>query len=286
MKIIKTIDEMQNLAKVLKREGKSIGFVPTMGYLHEGHLSLIRAARAKTDVVVVSIYVNPTQFSPNEDLDAYPRDFETDRILCENEGTDIIFCPRDGDMYHDGYSTYVEVENLTKHLCGASRPEHFRGVTTIVTKLFNIVMPDIAVFGQKDGQQALVIKRMVDDLNLPVEIIVSPTVRESDGLAMSSRNKYLTPEQRKNSPLLYKALKLAEKLVLKDGVRSSAEIIDKMLNLFHNIPGMKIDYISIVDTNSVQPVSEINSEVMIALAVFVGAARLIDNIILKPDKEV
>ena len=203
LEIIESVHKMQERALELKRDGKAIGFVPTMGFLHEGHLSLIRRAREKCDILVVSIYVNPMQFAPSEDLDSYPRDFGADREKCEKEGVDIIFFPKDKEIYPCGYSTEVKVKGLTEGLCGAFRPGHFDGVSTVVCKLLNIVQPDIAVFGQKDAQQAIVVKRMTKDLNFPVEILVSPTLREHDGLAMSSRNKYLTEDERGVASALY-----------------------------------------------------------------------------------
>lgn len=276
---------MQQLSASLKAEGKTIGFVPTMGYLHDGHLSLIKTAHAGAQVVVVSIYVNPAQFGPSEDLSNYPRDIERDQLLCRENGVDIIFYPDDGQMYPDAYATYVDVEGLTQHLCGATRPGHFRGVTTIVNKLFNIVQPDCAVFGQKDGQQALVIKKMVKDLHIPVQIIIAPTIREKNGLALSSRNKYLTPKQRKEASVLYKALQLGEHLILDKGELKASVIIDEISKLFQNKPDFTIDYITIVDTLKVQPIEHLSGEIMLALAIYVGKARLIDNIIIQVPRD-
>ncbi len=264
--------------------GDVVGFVPTMGYLHEGHLSLIRIARARCDLLVVSIFVNPTQFGPNEDYNDYPRDLERDKALCEKEGVDVLFVPKVEEMYPEGFCTYVEVTGrMTEVLCGKYRPGHFRGVTTVVTKLFNIVMPHFAVFGQKDGQQLAVIKRMVRDLNLPVEIIAAPTVREQDGLAMSSRNEYLTPEERKVAPALYKSLLMAKKLI-EQGERRSANIISAMRKYIEGAGPFRVQYIDIVDADTMEPLDEVRGKVMIALAAFLGKARLIDNIVIDVEK--
>jgi pantoate--beta-alanine ligase len=280
MKVIDTISRMSTLIKILKKEGKSIGFVPTMGYLHEGHTSLVRTAKKHTDVVVMSIFVNPIQFGRDEDFDKYPRDLKRDEELARVAGADIIFYPSLKEMYPDGYSTYVDVEGLTEGLCGASRPGHFRGVTTVVMKLFWIVKPDVAYFGQKDAQQAFVIKKMVQDLNIDVEIKVLPTVREKDGLAMSSRNSYLSPEERKDATVLYQSLKKAESMV-ESGEHDARKIIRAIEEMIKSKPRLKIEYISIVDTKKLKPVSTVSGEVLIAIAVYVGKTRLIDNIILK-----
>jgi pantoate--beta-alanine ligase len=280
MKIIKTVQEMQELADKLRSAGKSIGFVPTMGYLHPGHLSLVRIAKQQTDFVVVSIFVNPLQFGPAEDFDRYPRDFKRDEQLLEKEGANAIFYPELTEMYPSGFSTSVAVEKLTEQLCGKSRPGHFTGVTTVVAKLFNIVKPDKAIFGQKDAQQAFVIKRMVRDLNFDIEIVIAPTMREPDGLAMSSRNSYLSPEERKESAVLYQALQLAENLI-RQGEKEAGTIIKEMEILIRSKPSARIDYVSIVDTENLQPVKKIEGEVLIALAVRFGKTRLIDNILLR-----
>ena len=280
MIVVKDINEIKKIVSNAKKSGKSVGFVPTMGYLHEGHLSLIREARRNNDFVAVSIFVNPTQFSPNEDLDKYPRDLERDLYLCENEGVDLIFTPTNDIMYPKGYDTYVMVEKLANHLCGLSRPNHFRGVCTVVTKLFNIVKPDDAYFGQKDYQQFKIIERMTNDLNMDVKVHASPIVRESDGLAMSSRNKYLSKEERNSALILSKSLKEAEKL-LKNGEKNAKKIVEKMRDMIENEPYSKIDYIEIVDEDSLETVHEIvdGKKYLIALAVFIGNTRLIDNMV-------
>ncbi len=283
MEIIKSIREMQKKAEELRLKGKKIGFVPTMGALHEGHLTLMRETRKKCDVLVVSIFVNPIQFGPKEDYKEYPRDFEGDRKKCEGEGVDIIFYPDVKEMYPEDFSTYVEVEKLTESLCGRYREGHFRGVTTVVTKLFNIVKPHIAAFGWKDAQQLFVIKRMVRDLNMDIEILPLETVREEDGLARSSRNIYLNPEERKEAPLIYKSLLLAKELIER-GERKSERIIEEMKKFIEkNSKLMKIQYIEIVETKNLEPVKEIKDEVLIGIAVYLGRARLIDNIRVKVD---
>lgn len=253
-----------------------------MGYLHEGHLSLIRIAKEKSDVVITTIFVNPLQFAPNEDYDKYPRDLERDVKLAQSAGCDIIFHPSVEEMYPENFLTYVEVEKLTKVLEGEFRPTHFRGVTTVVAKLFNITKPHIAVFGQKDAQQALIIKQMVRDLNFDIEIIVAPIVREPDGLAMSSRNVYLSESERKDATVLYQSLKLAEKLI-EEGERNSGVIISKMEELIKSKPTAKIDYIAIVDPNTLEKVENLSEgkEYLIALAVRIGSTRLIDNTLVK-----
>ncbi len=280
MKVIRTIPEMRAWSLEVKARGQSIGFVPTMGYLHEGHLSLIRLARQHTDRTVVSIYVNPTQFAPNEDFEKYPRDFERDERLCKKENVDLIFYPEDQEMYSPLHKTFVVTEDLSQKLCGHSRPTHFRGVTTIVAKLFNIVQPDLAVFGQKDAQQAIIIQRMVEDLNFPVKILVAPIVREADGLAMSSRNRYLSPQQRKEAPVLYRSLKLAEQEYT-HGNRDINDILRKMRQLIQSESSGQIDYIEAVDARTLGPPKLGEKPVLIALAVYFNPARLIDNIILK-----
>ena len=284
LKLVKKPEEMQKLAEAWRREGKVIGFVPTMGALHEGHLSLIRIARERADVVVVSIFVNPTQFGPGEDYERYPRDLEGDLAKCREEGVDVVFAPEVRDMYPEGFSTFVEVQGLTEELCGKYRPGHFRGVTTVVAKLFNIVKPHFAVFGLKDAQQFFVIRRMVRDLNFDIEIVPGQTVREPDGLAMSSRNAYLSPEERRQAPALYRALLLARDMVLKEGVRDP-EVVKEAVRRFieREAPLARLQYVEVVDTERIKPVKEIKGEVLIALAAFFGKARLIDNVILKVD---
>lgn len=280
MKIIGSVAAMQAESEALRHNGQSIGFVPTMGYLHEGHLSLLRIARQRADVTVMSIFVNPTQFGPNEDLERYPRNFERDERLARKEGCDILFYPTVEEMYPEPYRTYVTVEEITQVLCGKSRPTHFRGVTTIVAKLFNIVKPNFAVFGQKDAQQAIIIKQMVRDLNFDLEILTGPIVREPDGLAMSSRNVYLSAEERKDALKLYQSLTKAKKLI-EGGERDAARIKKNIEHILRQGKSAKIDYIEIVDTSNLKSMEKIQGEVLIALAVFIGKTRLIDNIQLK-----
>ena len=280
MKIVTTVKEMQAQADQIRQTDKTIGFVPTMGYLHEGHLSLIRLARKRADVIVLSIYVNPTQFGPHEDLDHYPRDFKRDEELAEQEDVDIIFYPSDKAMYPEGYHTYVHVEKLTETLCGRSRPNHFRGVTTICTKLFHAVKPHFAVFGQKDAQQAVVIRRMVKDLDMDIEIILGPIVREKDGLAMSSRNSYLSPEERQEALALHQSLKIAEEMIRK-GKRKSATIFKTMQDHLKEKKYIRIDYIEIVNPETLQSLETIENNALIAIAAYVGKTRLIDNTIIK-----
>lgn len=275
---------MQKRGDVLRREGRVLGFVPTMGYLHEGHLSLVRLARSRADKVIVSIFVNPLQFGPTEDFRIYPRDLDRDLSLLEREGTDIVFVPSAEEIYPPDFQTYVEVTELTKGLCGAFRPGHFKGVTTIVLKLFNIVKPHLAVFGEKDYQQLKVIQRMVKDLNLEVEILAHPTVREEDGLAMSSRNTYLSEEERRSALSLYHSLKLAERLVL--GGEKDPERIRKLVKEYiERFPHNRVQYVEIVDPETLRPVDKIKGPVLLALAVFVGKTRLIDNRVIRPQEE-
>ncbi|MCX7885509.1 MAG: pantoate--beta-alanine ligase [Caloramator sp.] len=280
MEIIRSVNEMKSVINDIKDTKKSIGFVPTMGYLHDGHKSLIKRARVENDAVVVSIFVNPTQFGTGEDFEKYPRDEERDKKVCYDAGCDIIFIPESRDMYSDNYSTYVEVLNLTEGLCGASRPGHFRGVTTVVTKLFNIVKPDRAYFGEKDAQQLIVIKRMVKDLNMDVEVVGCPIVREKDGLALSSRNTYLSEDERLQALCLYKSLNLAKDMIDK-GERNVKIIKDEMIKLINTAKDANIDYIEFVDTLNLKPIDKIKGEVLIALAVKIGKTRLIDNMRVK-----
>jgi len=277
MKIIKSPQKMQKISLELKRKGKIIGFVPTMGFLHPGHLSLVKVAKKNSDVVVTSIFVNPTQFGPKEDFKTYPRDFNRDQKLLQKEGCDIIFFPQVKDIYPSNYLTYVNVEKITDILEGAFRPGHFQGVTTVVAKLFNIVLPDVAVFGQKDAQQAVVIKKMVKDLNFPMKILVAPTAREKNGLARSSRNSYLTKEQRKKAGVLYKSLELAKDLI-HQGEKNSAVIINQMKKLIGLEKMAKLDYISINDAENLEPQKKLKAEVLISLAAKFGKTRLIDNL--------
>jgi pantoate--beta-alanine ligase len=281
MKICKTIADMRAASRAARHSGKRLGFIPTMGALHEGHLSLVRAARAKCDVVAVSIFVNPLQFGPSEDLAKYPRTFEHDRELLEKEAVDILFVPTPEEMYPAGAVTYVTVEGLSEKLCGKSRPGHFRGVTTVVAKLFHIVEPDVAFFGQKDAAQATIIRRMVQDLNLPVEIAVCPIVREPDGLAMSSRNAYLNPQERKSALALNRALSEV-KSRFDQGERNASGLITVGKQTLTRELGVRLDYFEIVDPVTLDPMPELTSTVLVALAALVGNTRLIDNILLNP----
>ncbi len=283
MKIIRHISEMQKLADEERKRGRIIGFVPTMGYLHEGHLSLMRIARPKCNTLVVSIFVNPTQFGPGEDLNRYPRDFTRDENLCRQEKVDVIFYPNPEEMYPKPYLTLIHVKKLTETMCGASRPGHFDGVATVVGKLFNIVKPHFAVFGEKDYQQALVIRQMVNDLNFDVQILTGPIIREEDRLAMSSRNEYLTGEKRRDALILVKSLQLAQKRI-QEGKRKASEIREEMEQLIQRVPTAKIDYIAIVDAETLEPVEEIRPNTLIALAVFIDHTRLIDNTVIKSVK--
>lgn len=280
MEIFSKINDLKKKLREERASGKSIGFVPTMGYLHEGHLSLVRQSVKDNDVTVVSIFVNPIQFGPGEDFNSYPRDIERDKKLLEKEGVNYLFSPNNYEIYPAGYKTFVEVSELGKKLCGKSRPGHFRGVTTVVLKLFNIVQPNKAYFGQKDAQQAIIIKKMVKDLDLDVDIVVMPIVREEDGLAMSSRNVYLDEEERRKAPLLYKSLKEAERMI-EMGERDAEKIKNRMREVIMSYPKAVIDYIEIVDTEELNTVNPIKGKVLIALAVYIGKARLIDNIILE-----
>ena len=277
MQLIRRIEELRQALKPLKRQGKTIGLVPTMGYLHEGHLALVRRSVAECYVTVVSIFVNPTQFGPNEDYDRYPRDLDRDLAQCKAENVDFVFAPEVSEMYHKDASTRVTVSKLTEGLCGRSRPGHFDGVATVVTKLFNIVGADKAYFGQKDAQQLAVIKRMVRDLNIDVEVVEVPTVREPDGLAMSSRNTYLTPEQRQSARSLYRSL-VAAKEMIDQGERNVQNIRERMSDIIQASEGADIDYLEIVDADTLNPLERIEGQVLIAVAVRFGHTRLIDNI--------
>jgi pantoate--beta-alanine ligase len=279
MRTIRSIKEMADYSKKAQLKRKTIGFVPTMGALHVGHLSLIEEARRRNDKVVVSIFVNPMQFGPKEDYKKYPRNSKLDTRLCSSKGADVIFYPEARQMYPDNYKTYVTVEDLSDCLCGKFRPGHFPGVVTVLTKLFHIVNPDTAYFGQKDAQQAIIIKKMVADLNMQVEIKVMPTVRSNNGLALSSRNAYLSNNERKDALVLYQALNLAKSLI-KQGNRNSAEIIGKMRRLINAKKSTSIQYATIVNLENLKPVAKIKEKVLVALAVFIGKTRLIDNIIV------
>jgi len=276
MKIIETVKEMQSFSEALRNQGKKIAFVPTMGYFHDGHLNLMREGRKRGDCVVVSIYVNPTQFGPNEDFSRYPRDFERDRELAAGVGVDVIFYPSNEEMYPEHYQTYVTVEGVTDNLCGLSRPGHFRGVATVCAKLFNMVKPHVAIFGQKDFQQLIVIKRMVQDLNMDLEVVGMPTTREADGLAMSSRNTYLSNEERSSALSLSRSLKMA-KAAYEDGERDAKKIVDAVCASIEGHPHAVIDYVKICDIKTMQDVGRMESPCVMALAVKFGKTRLIDN---------
>ncbi|MFC1812179.1 pantoate--beta-alanine ligase [Thermodesulfobacteriota bacterium] len=279
MQVIQTVKEMQARADRMRRQGKTIAFVPTMGFFHEGHLSLMRIARKMGDDLAVSIYVNPTQFGPGEDLDAYPRDLDRDLELAEKENVDVVFTPDNAALYKEKFQTYVALEKLPNYLCGLSRPNHFRGVATVVTKLFNIVKPHIAVFGQKDYQQLAVIRQMVRDLDFDIEIIGAPIIREPDGLAMSSRNSYLSPDQRASALSLYTSLIKAQSLV-ENGIKDTAKIIEETSMLIKSHSETKIDYIAICNPETLVDIQTIDGPALMALAVKVGKTRLIDNLML------
>ncbi len=280
MEVVRTISDVRQRVSAARREGKRVGFVPTMGYLHEGHLSLVDLCRERAEYCVVSIFVNPTQFGPGEDYERYPRDPERDRRLLEERGVDLVFAPEVGEMYPEEPLVRFRIEKLADHLCGPRRTGHFPGVLLVVAKLFHIVQPDVAVFGQKDFQQLLIIRRMVRDLNFPVEIVAGPTVREPDGLAMSSRNAYLSPEERARATVLYRSLQRAKALI-EGGERSARSVIGAMRAMIEGTPGVHIDYIEIVDLEELRPVERLEGRVAIALAVYVGPARLIDNLVLE-----
>ena len=277
MKVVTGVAGMKAFARQWKKEGKSIGFVPTMGYLHEGHLSLVRESKKRADVTVVSIFVNPAQFGPREDFKKYPRDLEKDSAYLENGGVDCLFYPDAAEIYPPGYRTYVEVHGLQDRLCGKSRPGHFQGVATVVLKLFDIVGPDLAFFGAKDAQQVLIIGKMAVDLDLDVEVVTCPLVREPDGLALSSRNAYLSPEERKAALVLSISLRWAEWAVAA-GERDAAKVIAGIRSAIETEPLARVDYVEAVDPVNLEPVAEIRGDVLIALAVFIGSTRLIDNI--------
>jgi pantoate--beta-alanine ligase len=279
MNICPTIAEMRASCRAIHRNGKRLGLVPTMGALHEGHLSLVRAARALCDAVAASIFVNPAQFGPSEDFNKYPRSFERDCELLEREGVDLLFAPSVQEMYPAGAVTYVTVEGLSEKLCGKSRPGHFRGVTTVVAKLFHIVEPDLAFFGQKDAAQVAIIRRMVRDLNLPVELAVCPIVRESDGLAMSSRNAYLDPQQRKSALVLYRSLMAVQNL-FDQGERNAARLIAAGREIFFAEPSARFDYFEIVDPETLDAIGKVDRPALVAVASFIGTTRLIDNLVL------
>ena len=283
MEVAETIESMRSLIKAARGSGKQIGLVPTMGALHIGHISLIEAAMKKCDYVVVSIFVNPTQFVPGEDFEKYPRPFEADLAICKKAGVDAVFAPTPEQMYPEENLSWVNVKKITEPLCGQFRPGHFQGVTTVCSKLFNIVAPEVAFFGQKDAQQAIVISRMVADLNMPLEIVVCPTVRESNGLAVSSRNKYLTAQQKKDAANIYNALQKCREMI-DTGVKDTSEIIIEMRKILQKVPSIEIEYISIVDAKTLGNIDRIEGKILAAAAVRIGPARLIDNILVDAAK--
>ena len=275
-----TVEDVRNNVKEWKKQGLSVGFVPTMGYLHEGHASLIERAAAENDKVVVSVFVNPIQFGPTEDLESYPRDFEADCVLCEKMGADLVFHPENEEMYFDDFCTFVDINTLSEVLCGKTRPIHFRGVCTVVSKLFNIVAPDNAYFGQKDAQQLAIIKRMVRDLNFDIEIIGCPIIREDDGLAKSSRNTYLNPQERAAAVILSKAIFTGQKMV-KEGIKDALTVKATMMAILKSEPLANVEYVEMVDFGTLQDVETINGPILTAIAVRIGKTRLIDNFIVE-----
>lgn len=279
IKVVSTVDETRAQIKEWKKQGFTVGLVPTMGYLHEGHQSLIKKAVDENDKVVVSVFVNPIQFAPNEDLETYPRDLEADKKLCDSTGAELIFHPTPDEMYPDGFSTHIQMDNLTKELCGKTRPTHFGGVCTVVGKLFNIVQPDKAYFGQKDAQQLAIIKRMVRDLNFDLEIVGCPIIREPDGLAKSSRNTYLSADERKAALILSKSIELGKELVA-NGEKNAQNIIKAMTDKINTEPLARIDYVNVVDALNIEPIDVIQGETLVAIAVYIGKTRLIDNFII------
>lgn len=283
MRIFRQAEELQRFALETRRAGKRIALVPTMGFLHAGHASLIDIARGRADVVIVSIFVNPTQFGPGEDLDKYPRDFEHDRLVCAEHGADVIFAPEPGAMYAPDASTWVEETMLSRPLCGARRPGHFRGVTTVVTKLFHLALPDVAVFGRKDAQQLLVIKRMVRDLNFPIEIVAAPLVRGADGLALSSRNRYLSEEEHQRALVLSRSLRAAKPALEEAGISAAPAIIAAIRHEIEAAGG-RVDYVEALDVDTLAEPTETTREVLLALAAYFGSTRLIDNELIQVKK--
>ena len=279
MQIVSTVEEVRKQVKKWREEGLSVGLVPTMGYLHEGHKSLIDKAVEQNDRVVVSVFVNPIQFGPNEDLATYPRDLERDAALCENAGANLIFHPEPENMYESDFCSFIDMDGLTKGLCGKTRPTHFRGVCTVVGKLFNIVEPDRAYFGQKDAQQLAIIRRMVMDLNFDIEIIGCPIIREEDGLAKSSRNTYLSEEERKQAVILNQSLEAAMDAI-NAGEKDAAKVKQIIIDKLHTCPLAKIDYVEVVSFDTIQPIEKVEGAVLIAIAVYIGTTRLIDNRII------
>ncbi|MBQ3299798.1 MAG: pantoate--beta-alanine ligase [Ruminococcus sp.] len=278
MILARTVNEVKAQVREWKSQGLSVGLVPTMGYLHEGHQSLIKRAVAENDRVVVSVFVNPIQFAPNEDLETYPRDLEADCALCESTGAVMVFHPEPKEMYGDDFTTFVDMTGVTKELCGKSRPTHFRGVCTVVNKLFNIAMPDRAYFGQKDAQQLAVIRRMVRNLNMNLEVVGCPIIREADGLAKSSRNTYLSPEERKAALVLSKAIFMGERMI-KDGEHDGEKVLSAMRELIESEPLARIDYVEMVKWDSIEIHHTVDGTVLVAIAVYIGKTRLIDNFI-------
>ena len=280
VKVVHTIKEVRDAVKVWRQAGESVGLVPTMGFLHAGHQSLIKKSVEDNDRTVVSVFVNPTQFGPNEDLEAYPRDLERDTALCDETGADLIFNPEPSEMYADGFVSFVDMNGLTNHLCGLSRPVHFRGVCTVVTKLFNIVCPDRAYFGQKDAQQLAVIRRMVMDLNMPLDVIGCPIVREADGLAMSSRNTYMDADERKAALILSKSIKLGQELV-EQGERNAIVVREKMIELLESEPMADVEYVNVVNNLTMEDIDVIEGDILVAIAVKINnKVRLIDNFMM------
>ena len=278
--IVKTVDEVRKYVKEWRKNGETVGLVPTMGFLHAGHQSLIKKSVEDNDRTVVSVFVNPMQFGPTEDLEAYPRDIDHDAALCENTGADLIFNPEPDEMYKDGFVSFVDMNGLTNHLCGLSRPVHFRGVCTVVSKLFNIVCPDRAYFGQKDAQQLAVIKRMVIDLNMPLDIVGCPIVREADGLAMSSRNTYMNAEERQAALILSKSIQLGQKLI-EDGERSASVVREKMKSLLESEPMADVEYVNVVNNLTMEDIDVIQGDILVAIAVKINnKVRLIDNFMM------
>jgi len=279
MKVAETIQSGRKLVQTARRHGKKIGLVPTMGALHAGHISLIETAKRKCDFVVVSIFVNPTQFGPGEDFRKYPRPLKADLQLCKKAGVDLVFVPTAKEMYSFENLVWIDVEKLAESLCGRFRPGHFRGVATVCSKLFNVVLPDIAFFGQKDAQQGIIIKRMVADLNMPLKIVICPTIREKSGLARSSRNQYLTARQKQDAAAIYKSLRKCRQLI-KSGVRDSSRIKLQMKKILNRVPSLAIQYIAIVDAQTLQDLKRVTGKILIAVAVKLGTTRLIDNIMM------
>ncbi len=280
LKVVKTVEEVRKYVNKWRKNGESVGLVPTMGYLHAGHQSLIKRSVEDNDRTVVSVFVNPIQFGPNEDLEAYPRDLDRDSLLCETTGADLIFNPEPSEMYKDGFVSFVDMDGLTNHLCGLSRPVHFRGVCTVCNKLFNIVCPDKAYFGQKDAQQLAVIKRMVKDLNMPLEIVGCPIVRETDGLAMSSRNTYMNVEERSAALILSKSIFMGQKLI-EDGERNAQTVRAKMTEMLESEPMAEVEYVEVVNNLTMESIDTIDGEILVAIAVRINnKVRLIDNFMM------